>query len=163
VVMSDLALTEEPPRSPAPAATAPDERPRPVISRAEWGLIFVLAAVQFTHIIDFMIVMPLEPHFERRFGISQFQFVLLAASSASTPRAAGLRPPAVLDRLDRKTALLGLYTGFALSTLFCAVAPTFEVLLAARTMAGAFGGVAAVAVLAIIGDIFADYRRATAT
>ena len=57
--MSDYALAEEAPAMSAPAAAA--ERPRPVISRGEWGLLLVLSAVQFTHIIDFMIVTPLGP------------------------------------------------------------------------------------------------------
>lgn len=161
--MSDLAVTEELPASPEPAAADAPERPRPTISRAEWGLILVLAAVQFTHIIDFMIIMPLGPRYMVELGINTQQFGLLAGSYGFSACVASLLAAAVLDRLDRKTALLGLYTGFALSTLFCAVAPNFELLLAARTMAGAFGGVAAVAVLAIIGDVFADYRRGTAT
>ena len=37
---------------------------------------------------------------------------------------------------DRKRALLTLYLGFTLGTLFCALAPTYHTLVAARLVAG---------------------------
>src|SRR5205823_6256504 len=48
------------------------------------------------------------------------------------------------------------------STLLCAIAPGYGLLLAARTAAGAFGGVVSVGLMAIVGDVFADFRRGTA-
>src|SRR6202040_1140318 len=68
-----------------------------------------------------------------------------------------------LDRFDRKRALLGLFAGFILGTLLCAIAPSYPLLLLARAVAGAFGGVCGANVLAIIGDAFPDSRRGTAT
>jgi predicted MFS family arabinose efflux permease len=67
-----------------------------------------------------------------------------------------------LDRFDRKTALLWLYGGFTVGTLLCAAAPSFLLLIAARTVAGAFGGVTAATVLAIVGDAFPHARRGQA-
>jgi predicted MFS family arabinose efflux permease len=149
------------------AATADEPEPKPnrrkpVISLAEWGLLLVLAAVQFTNMMDFMIVMPLAPQYIRQLSIRPEQFSDLVAVYGFAAGIAALFASAVLDRFDRKTALLGLYAGFTVSTLLCAVAPSFEWLVLARTAAGAFGGVLGVAVLAIVGDLFADYRRATA-
>src|SRR5204863_1903770 len=68
----------------------------------------------------------------------------------------------VLDRFDRKRALLVLYFGFCIGTLFCALAPTYQTLVAARVVAGAFGGVAGALILAIIGDVVPEERRGAA-
>jgi predicted MFS family arabinose efflux permease len=64
--------------------------------------------------------------------------------------------------LDRKQALLGLYSGFTLGTLFCALAPTYHLLVAARVIAGAFGGVGGALILAIVGDVVPEERRGAA-
>jgi predicted MFS family arabinose efflux permease len=68
----------------------------------------------------------------------------------------------ILDRFDRKRALLVLYFGFSTGTLLCALAPTFHLLVAARVVAGAFGGVAGALILAIIGDVIPEQRRGAA-
>jgi predicted MFS family arabinose efflux permease len=128
----------------------------------EWLLLLVLAAVQFTHIVDFMIIMPLGPVYMHEMGLTPGQFGLVVAAYTLSAAGAGLLAAFFLDRFDRKRALLTLYAGFTASTLLCAVAPDYPLLLAARTVAGAFGGVAAAVVLAIVGDAFPDARRATA-
>src|SRR5207247_7883616 len=67
-----------------------------------------------------------------------------------------------LDRFDRKSALLGIYSGFTLGTLFCALAPNYPLLVAARVVAGAFGGVGGALILAIVGDVIPEERRGAA-
>jgi MFS transporter, DHA1 family, inner membrane transport protein len=67
-----------------------------------------------------------------------------------------------MDRFDRKSVLLTMYAGFGLSTLFCGLAPNYELLLLARTLAGVFGGLAAVAIMAVIGDVFPSEKRGRA-
>jgi predicted MFS family arabinose efflux permease len=125
-------------------------------------LLLVLAAVQFTHIVDFMIIMPLGPVFRHEMGLSPLQFGSVVSAYTISAGVAGLLAARFLDRFDRKTALLALYAGFTAGTLLCAAAPDFPLLLAARTVAGAFGGVVAALVLAIVGDAFPDARRGTA-
>src|SRR5205823_945439 len=113
--------------------------------------------------LDFIIIRPLGPQAMRELAIGPQPFGLLVSVYGFAACVASLLAAVVLDRFDRKTALLGLYAGFTVSTLLCGLAPRYELLLVARVAAGAFGGVLAVAVLAIIGDVFADYRRGTAT
>src|SRR5436309_1398714 len=132
------------------------------MTAGEWLLLLVLAAIQFTHIVDFMIIMPLGPVYEREMGLSTGEFGAVVAAYTISAGLAGLLASQFLDRFDRKTALLTLYAGFTVGTFLCAFAPGFVFLLAARTVAGAFGGVAAAVVLAIVGDAFPDARRATA-
>lgn len=128
-------------------------------SPSERLILLTLAAVQFTHIMDFMIMMPLGSHLMRVFSITPAQFGRLVAAYGLAAALFGFLAGFVLDRLDRKRALLTLYSGFGLATLACALAPNYPALLAARFTAGAFGGVAGSVVGAIVGDVVPPERR----
>lgn len=103
-------------------------------------MLFVLGAVQFTHILDFMIMMPLGAQLMQAFAITPAKFSQLVASYGIAAAMSGLAGGFLLDRFDRKRALLVLYAGFGLATLACALAPTYHLLLLARLAAGACGG-----------------------
>jgi predicted MFS family arabinose efflux permease len=126
-------------------------------------LIFTLAAIQFTHMMDFVIMMPLGPQLMRVFNISPSEFGLLVSAYTFSAAVAGFLSALFIDRFDRKHAMLGLYLGFTLGTLACALAPTFVMLLVARVVAGAFGGVLGALILAVIGDAIPEQRRGAAT
>jgi predicted MFS family arabinose efflux permease len=145
----------------APTSTGPTDLGR--LSGREWGLLLVLAAIQFTNIIDFMIVMPLGPQFMRELHLSPAEFSWMVAAYGFSAAVTGLLAAWFIDHFDRKRALLVLYAGFTISTVLCAAAPNFAALLLARTVAGGFGGVAGSTVLAIVGDAFPDIRRGRAT
>jgi predicted MFS family arabinose efflux permease len=126
-------------------------------------LVFTLAGVQFTHIMDFMVLMPLGPQLMRVLHISPREFGFLVAAYTLSASAAAFTTALFIDRFDRKHALLFLYAGFVVSTLFCGLARGYGPLLAARAFAGVFGGVAGAAVYAIIGDAIPPQRRGSAT
>lgn len=128
----------------------------------ERTILFTLAAVQFTHILDFMIMMPLGPHLMRVFQITPAQFSHLVAAYGLAAALTGFAAGFFLDRFDRRRALLALYAGFGLATLGCALAPTHDALLIARFAAGAFGGVASSVVVAMVGDVIPPERRGRA-
>lgn len=128
----------------------------------ERATLWVLAAIQFTHILDFMIMMPLGSQLMRVLSITPSQFSKLVAVYGIAASVTGLISGSVLDRFDRKKALIVLYTGFTLSTFACAFAPGFWMLLLARLAAGAFGGVAASVVVSMIGDVIPPARRGKA-
>jgi len=136
--------------------------PRPLSNATERLVLYTLAAVQFTHIMDFMIMMPLGPQFMRAFGITPTQFGFLVGIYSVSAGAMGFLAGFVMDKFDRKRALLALYGGFVLGTLCCALATNYFTLLLARAVAGGFGGVSASVVLAIVGDIFPFGRRGQA-
>ncbi len=148
------------------------ERIRPVIAprgagagrltRREWLLLLALAAVQFTHILDFVIMMPLGPQFKSDLHLSDQEFGFLVSAYAFSAALAGLLAAWFIDRFDRKRALLGLYAGFTVGTLCCAAAPNYSFLMAARALTGAFGGVVAASILAIVSDAFPGPRRGRA-
>jgi DHA1 family inner membrane transport protein len=138
--------------------------PLPVahITRAEWGLILVLVAIQFTHMVDFVIIMPLGGRLMEELELSEWQFAQIVSVYALAAGIASLLASFVMDRFDRKTVLLTMYAGFTLSTLFCGLANGYAWLLVSRTLAGAFGGTAAVALMTVIGDVFPPAKRGRA-
>src|SRR4051794_5795547 len=117
----------------------PSAQPTPASSRitlAEWELILVLVAVQFTHMVDFVILMPLGDRLRRELGITPEQFGAVVAVYAWAAGLASLLASFVMDRFDRRTVLLTMYAGFGLSTLFCGLAESYETLLLSRIFAG---------------------------
>jgi predicted MFS family arabinose efflux permease len=140
-------------------AEEPETRTRQLNERF---LLLVLAAIQFTATVDFLIILPLGPQYMRVFDINPGQFGLIVSAYAIAAGISGMTTGMFLDRFDRKRALLWLYFGFTVGTLFCALAPTYQLLVAARAVAGAFGGVAGAFILAIIGDVVPEERRGRA-
>ncbi len=128
----------------------------------ERATLLTLGAIQFTHILDFMIMMPLGALLMEVFRITPAQFTHLVAAYGFSAAIAGLAGGFVLDRFDRKRALVVLYAGFGLATLACALAPNHHTLLLARIIAGAFGGLAGSMVNAMVGDIVPPARRGRA-
>jgi MFS transporter, DHA1 family, inner membrane transport protein len=124
-------------------------------------LLFILSAGMFTHIMDFMIIMPLSPQLMSIFDITAQEFSLLVSSYTLTAGVTGFLAAFRIDHYDRKTTILFVYLGFTLGTLACAFAPTFGFLLVARSLAGAFGGVLGALVLSIVSDAIPLERRAS--
>ncbi|MEY4106676.1 MAG: hypothetical protein RL181_1018, partial [Bacteroidota bacterium] len=125
-------------------------------------ILLLLAVIQFSDIMDFMIIMPLGPQFMRVFGISPQQFSLIVSIYAASAFAMSLFSAAFVDRFDRKTALLFVYTGFTIGTLLCSVADGYYLFLAARAITGAFGGLLGALVLSAVSDLVPFERRASA-
>src|SRR5438105_5685930 len=121
--------------------------------------LLTLGAVQFTHILDYMIMMPLGAQLMDVFQITPAQFTQLVASYGIAAAVSGFAGGFIVDRFDRKRSLLFLYAGFGLATLSCGLAPSHHWLLLARVAAGSFGGLAASMVTAMVGDVVPPSRR----
>ncbi len=132
-------------------------------SRREWLLLFVLVAIQFTHVLDFVIMMPLGPQLMRVFEISPQEFGFIVSAYTFSAGVTGFLSAFFIDKFDRRTALLLLYSGFAIGTFLCGVAPTYLSLMLARIVAGGFGGVLGALIFAVIGDCIPEHRRGAAT
>jgi predicted MFS family arabinose efflux permease len=125
-------------------------------------LLLTLAGIQFSHVIDFMIMMPLGPILIAELGITTHEFGLLVASYSFSAAFSGLLAATFVDRFERKRMLLVMFALFGVATLACAVAPGYATLLIARGFAGAFGGVMGALTHTIIGDAIPFERRARA-
>src|ERR1700748_3235168 len=117
-------------------------------------LIALLALVQFTIIIDFMIMSPLGAIIMPALDISAAQFGIAVSAYAFSAGISGILAAGFADRFDRKRLLLFFYVGFTLGTALCAIAPNFHLLVLGRIVSGLFGGVMGSIILAIIIDLF---------
>jgi predicted MFS family arabinose efflux permease len=134
------------------SATKPPVRIQ--FSRYEKVVIGILGFLQFTVILDFMIISPLGAIVMPSLQISPQQFGLAVSSYAFSAGVSGFLAAGFADRFDRKRLLLFFYFGFMLGTLLCGLATTYPLLLLARVVTGLFGGVIGSVVLAIATDLF---------
>lgn len=117
-------------------------------------VIAILSLLQFTVILDFMVLSPLGAILIDKLHVTTSQFGLVVSAYAFSAGISGLLTAGFADKFDRKRLLLFFYVGFISGTLFCAMAPTYELLLAARIVTGIFGGVIGSVSFAIITDLF---------
>ncbi|HEU4470580.1 MAG TPA: MFS transporter [Flavisolibacter sp.] len=132
------------------------------MDRKERILLALLATINFTHILDFMIMMPLGNFLMPHFDISATYFSLIVAAYPVTAFVSGLIAAFYVDQFDRKKVLLFGYTGFIIGTITCGVAPEAFLLMAARILTGLFGGLIGAQVLSIIADTFPYEKRGRA-
>jgi predicted MFS family arabinose efflux permease len=135
----------------------------PVVKINEGLLLFILAAINFTHIMDFVIMAPLGPLLKKEFHIDTRESSFLIAVYTLSAGVSGFLGTFVIDRFDRRNVLLFMYAGFTISNLFCALTDSYHYFLIARIVAGVFGGVLGALVMAIVGDAVPYERRGKAT
>lgn len=123
-------------------------------------VLLILAGIQFTHIMDFMVMMPLAPQLMRELSLGAGQFTAFVAAYSISAGVVGLLGAPFIDRFDRRTLLLYMYAGFTVATLLCGLARDAHTLLIARAIGGAFGGVSGSLCMAIVSDIVPPERRA---
>lgn len=114
----------------------------------------LLAFLQFTVVLDFMILSPLGAQLLDELHVGTQAFGLVVSAYAFSAGASGLLTSGFADRFDRKQLLLFFYGGFLLGTLGCGLAPGYRSLLVARVVAGLFGGVIGSITMAIGADLF---------
>ena len=140
-------------------ANPPAAAPPAAFTGYQKFIIAVLAFLQFTVVLDFMILSPLGAFLLQELDIPTSKFGLVVSVYAFSAGASGLMAAGFADRFDRKKLLLFFYVGFVLGTLLCALAPSYGFLLGARMITGLFGGVLGSISLAIIADLFPPQSR----
>jgi predicted MFS family arabinose efflux permease len=136
-----------PAKPPSPAAALP-------FTGYQKFVVAVLAFLQFTIILDFMVLSPLGAILLEQLGITTRQFGACVSAYAIAAGVSGILCAGFADRYDRKKLLLLFYTGFVVGTGLCGIAPNYHVLLVARIVTGLFGGVIGAISLAIVTDLF---------
>jgi predicted MFS family arabinose efflux permease len=136
--------------------------PPPAHADEKW-IVFLLAIINFTHILDFVVMAPLNPFLKEAMSINSSQFGILVSSYTFSAAIAGFIAFFKFDAYDRRDALLFLYAGFIVGNLLCAIAPGYKFFLMSRILTGAFGGVLGVLVFSVIGDIIPPSRRGKTT
>jgi hypothetical protein len=125
-----------------------------IFSRYQVFMIAILAILQFTIVLDFMVLSPLGALLLEKLNINTSQFGWVVSAYAFSAGASGLLAAGFADKFDRKKLLLFFYTGFIIGTFLCALAPNYHMLLVARIVTGIFGGVIGSVSFAIITDLF---------
>lgn len=143
-----------------PADAVPSD-PR-ALTPAQWGIVFVVAALQFVNILDFVIVMPIGPRLAQSLDFDASHLPWMNGSYTATASVMGLLGALVLDRFDRRKAVGVAVLGLVIGTALCGLAEGFTTLLVARSVAGAFGGPATSLCFAIIADTIPDASRGKA-
>ncbi len=128
-------------------------------TRYQIFVISILAFLQFTVVLDFMVLSPLGAILLSELSISTAQFGLVVSAYAFSAGASGLIVAGYADRYDRKKLLMFFYIGFVIGTFFCGLAPNYNYLLLARIVTGIFGGVISSISFAIVTDLFPLEKR----
>ncbi len=129
---------------------------------SERAVVFLIGAVQFVNITDFVMVMPLGPDFARALDIPTSQLGVIGASYTWAASLAGLAGSFFLDRFDRRKVLALAMLGLVVGTVAGGFATNLTTLVLARIFAGAFGGPATSISLSIIADVVPPERRGRA-
>lgn len=131
----------------------------PAFSPYQRFVVALLALLQFTVVLDFMVLSPLSDVLMKSMDISTTQFGWVVSAYAFSAGISGILAAGFADKFDRKKLLLFFYIGFIGGTAFCALAQNYVMLLSARIVTGLFGGVIGAISMAIIADLFAVQQR----
>lgn len=122
-------------------------------------VITILALTQFTVVLDFMVMSPLGDKLMKAMQLTPQQFGIAMFSYAFSAGISGFLTAGFADSFDRKKLLVFFYIGFIVGTLFCGLANTYPLLIAARVFTGVFGGVIGSISMAIVSDLFTLEQR----
>jgi predicted MFS family arabinose efflux permease len=142
------------PSSSSSSSSSPSPSQPPTFTPYQKVVVAIVTFLQFTIILDFMILSPLGALLLRDLHIPTSKFGLVVSAYAFSAALSGILAAGFADRFDRKKLLLFFYAGFVAGTLLCGVATSYRFLLVARVVTGLFGGVIGSIVMAIIADLF---------
>ena len=135
------------------------QTPARSFSAYQKGVIALLAVIQFTVVLDFMVMSPLGDMLMKSMSLNAAQFASAVSAYAFSAGVSGLLAAGFADKYDRKKLLLIFYVGFTIGTLFCGLATSFPLLLVGRIVTGLFGGVLGAVSMAIVTDLFSFNQR----
>lgn len=130
-----------------------------IFSRYQKQIIALLAFLQFTIILDFMVMSPMGAILMPALKMDPSQFGMVVSAYAFSAGVSGLLAAGFADKFDRKKILMFFYVGFLVGTFLCGISTSHYFLLAARMITGIFGGVIGAIIMAIITDLFTFKQR----
>ncbi len=132
------------------------------MKRNELLIVSLLALVNFTHILDFMIMMPLGNMLMPKWNLNTQQFANVVAGYPITAFLSSFCAIFFADKFDRKNLLMFAYGGFLIATFLCGQATGYYSMMSARVLTGLFGGLIGAQVMSMIGDFIPYERRGRA-
>lgn len=134
----------------------------PIVEARETKYILILAAIQFAHMVDFVVLMPLGPTLMADLSISPAQFGTLVSSYNFAAAFSGFALGFFSDRYDRKYLLMAALAGFIVGTFSCSFSSSFASLTFFRLLTGLFGGMMNGLIFALVADLVPYERRGKA-
>lgn len=132
------------------------------MKRNEIVLVALMALLNFTHILDFMILMPLGNILMPKWHLNSSQFSIIVSSYSLAAFVSSFAAIFFADKFDRKKLLLVAYFGFLTGTFGCVFATDGSSMIIARAVTGIFGGLISAQIMSIIADIIPYERRGQA-
>lgn len=133
--------------------------PKPSFTPYQTLVVVILALLQFTIILDFMVLSPLGTILIKELQITPKGFGWVVSAYAFSAGISGVLAAGFADKYDRKKLLVIFYIGFLIGTAMCALATDFHSLLIARIVTGLFAGIVGSASMAIVTDLFPIQMR----
>jgi predicted MFS family arabinose efflux permease len=130
-----------------------------IFSSYQKKVVALLTLIQFTLVLDFMVMAPLGDVLMKSLHLEAPEFAFALSAYAFSAGLSGLLAAGFADKYDRKSLLLFFYTGFTLGTLLCGLAGSYQLLLLGRIVTGLFAGVLGSISMAIVADLFAFNQR----
>jgi len=134
-----------------------EERPR-----SEGLIVLLVGAIQFINILDFVVPMPMGPDLAKGLGFGSNQIGLVGGAYTAAAAVSGLVGSFFLDRFDRRKVVAVAMTGLVLGTAAGGLATSLATLMAARIVAGLFGGPATSVSMSIVADVVPVEHRGAA-
>ncbi len=134
----------------------------PEFSTYQKRILLLMALIQFSIILDFMIISPIGDIIMKTLAINTTQFGLVVSAYAFSAAIAGIVAAGFMDKFDRKKLFLWFFSGFILGTLACALSHNYWQLVLARVITGVFAGVSSAALFTLVIDLFAPQQRGRA-
>lgn len=131
------------------------------LNKKEKVMLYMLAAVSFTNILDFVVLMPLGHTLQETFDMTPIEWSAVVSSYTIAAAFSGLLSIFFIDRFERKKMFLTIYAFFTVGTVLCGIAPSYHFLLFARLFTGIFGGLINAALFTIVGDMLPEEKRGT--
>lgn len=130
--------------------------------KLETKIVWIAALVQFVNIVDFMMVMPLGPDISKSLPVTNGDIGVICGCYTIAVGLSGILCSKFLDRFDRKSVALVAVLGLSFGTVSATLCWNIYSLIAARVLAGIFGGPAAAIALSMVADVVPPERRGKA-
>jgi predicted MFS family arabinose efflux permease len=131
----------------------------PPFTRYQLFVVAMLTLLQFSIVLDFMIISPLGDILIKSLHLTTTQFGSVVSAYAISAGVSGLLTAGFADKFDRKKLLVFFYIGFIIGTIGCGLVNSYHTMLIARIVTGVFGGVVGSILMAIITDLFMLNQR----
>ena len=82
------------------------------LTSKEWGVLVLLAAINFTHTMDFVMVIPMGPKLIQKLHITPAEVGHIISAYTISAAIFGLIGAGIIDRIDRKKMLIISFFGF---------------------------------------------------